>query len=142
MITREPIDLAKLIRTAGSPDAGACSVFVGTVRNVNDGRAVLRIEYSAYEAMAETELAGIVAEAADSFDITALVVEHRIGTLELCDASVAVVSAAPNRNAAIACTTYVIDEIKKRVPIWKLEHYADGSREWVDPTNAAPKAAV
>jgi molybdopterin synthase catalytic subunit len=141
-LTREPIDVTRLISIAASNDAGALSLFVGTVRDINGGRRVLRIEYTAYEAMAETELARIVSEAAGRFDITALAVEHRIGTLELGDASVAIISAAPHRRAAIACTGHVIDEIKKRVPIWKREHYADGTREWVDPTKVAANVAV
>ncbi|HEY0529572.1 MAG TPA: molybdenum cofactor biosynthesis protein MoaE [Gemmatimonadaceae bacterium] len=133
-ILREPIDVAKLIASATVPEAGALSVFVGTVRNRNEGRPVVGIEYSAYEAMAEKEFERITTDASEHFDINVLVVEHRIGTLSIGDASVVVVTSAEHRAAAMECTRFVIDQIKKRVPIWKLEHYADGSREWVDPT--------
>lgn len=140
-IRREPIDVAALISSAVSPEAGALSVFLGTVRNRNDGRSVSRIEYSAYEPMAAKELERISGEALDRFDIKTLVVEHRIGTLSIEEASVVVVTGAEHRAAAIDCTRFVIDEIKKRVPIWKLEHYTDGTHEWVDPTRSASSVA-
>jgi molybdopterin synthase catalytic subunit len=136
-LVRQAIDVAKLISDATSAEAGALSVFVGTVRNRNDGRPVLGIEYSAYEPMAEKELERIAADATNRFDINGLAVEHRIGALSIGDASVAIVATAEHRAAAIECTRFVIDEIKTRVPIWKLEHYADGSLEWVDPTVSA-----
>ena len=103
-------------------------------RHTNDDRSVTGIDYSAYTAMAESELEAILAEAQDRFGVTALVVEHRIGVLGLGDVSVAIAAAHPHRAPALDCTRFVIDEIKKRVPIWKLEHYVDGTREWVDPT--------
>jgi len=86
--------------------------------------------------MAEAELRQIVAEAADRFGVTSLIVEHRIGVLSLGETSVAIAAAHAHRAPAFDCTRYVIEEIKKRVPIWKMEHYIDGTREWVDPTNA------
>ena len=141
-ILREPIDVARLISSAAAPEAGALSVFVGTVRNRNDGRGVVGIEYSAYEPMAEKELERITTDASERFDINALIVEHRIGALSIGDASVVVVTGAEHRSAAMECTRFVIDEIKKRVPIWKLEQYADGTREWVDPTAAASSVAT
>ena len=116
---------------------GAISLFVGTVRDTSDGRGVSAIDYSAYTSMAEAELEQIVAEAADRFGVTSLIVEHRIGVLSLGETSVAIAAAHPHRAPALDCTRYVIEEIKKRVPIWKKEHYTDGTREWVDPTNAS-----
>jgi molybdopterin synthase catalytic subunit len=110
---------------------------VGTVREVNEGRAVTGIDYTAYGAMAASELDAIVREAASRFGTDHVVVEHRIGTLSLGDASVAIAAAHPRRAAAYDASRYVIEEIKKRVPIWKREHYADGTREWVDPTRHA-----
>jgi molybdopterin synthase catalytic subunit len=131
------IDTAALIEEIRSPRFGAISVFIGTVREVNDGRPVASIEYSAYKAMAETELERILDEARDHFGVSALIVEHRIGQLELGDVSVAIVVAGAHRAPALDCTRFVIEELKKRVPIWKMEHYADGSREWIDPTRAS-----
>jgi len=133
IVTRE-IDVAALMAEVQSSDSGAVSVFVGTVRDVNDGRQVTAIDYSAYTSMAESELASITAEAEDRFGISAIVVEHRVGALAIGDVSVAIASAHAHRAPALDCTRYVIEEIKKRVPIWKREHYTDGTREWIDPT--------
>jgi molybdopterin synthase catalytic subunit len=141
IVTRE-IDPASLIGEVGSPQLGAISVFIGTVRDVNDGRSVSSIEYSAYKSMAESELERILDEAEERFGVSALVVEHRIGVLGLGEVSVAIVAAHEHRAPALDCTRYVIEEIKKRVPIWKMEHYADGTREWVDPTGAAQVSSV
>ncbi len=141
IVTRE-IDPASLIGEVGSPQFGAISVFIGTVRDVNDGRSVNSIEYSAYKSMAESELERILDEAEERFVVSALVVEHRIGVLGLGEVSVAIVAAHEHRAPALDCTRYVIEEIKKRVPIWKMEHYADGTREWVDPTGAAQVSSV
>lgn len=140
-LVREPIDVPRLIALAGTDDAGATAVFIGTVRNENDGRRVNGMEYSAYEAMAAKELTRIAHEAAEIFNVISLAIEHRIGALKLGEASVAIVAASAHRRAAIDCTSFVIEEIKKRVPIWKLEHYADGTREWVDPA-ASPTGVV
>lgn len=141
IVTHE-IDTASLIREVGSQRNGAISVFIGTVRDVNDGRSVSSIEYSAYKSMAGSELDRILDEAEKQFGVSALVVEHRIGLLGLGDVSVAIAAGHPHRAPALDCTRYVIEEIKRRVPIWKMEHYADGGREWVDPTRAAEVSSV
>jgi molybdopterin synthase catalytic subunit len=133
IVTRE-IDVAALMAETQSNEFGAVSVFVGTVRGVNDGRGVTAIDYSAYTSMAESELASIISEAEDRFGVSAIVVEHRVGALGIGDVSVAIVAAHAHRAPALDCTRYVIEEIKTRVPIWKREHYADGTREWIDPT--------
>jgi molybdopterin synthase catalytic subunit len=133
-ILTSEIDPGSLINEVGAPQHGAISLFIGTVREVNEGRSVSAIEYSAYQSMASAELERILDEAETRFGVSALVVEHRIGLLGLGDVSVAIAAAHPHRGPALDCTRYVIEEIKKRVPIWKKEHYADGTREWVDPT--------
>jgi len=125
------IDVATLIAEVGDDSCGASAVFLGRVRDVNDGRAVSGIEYSAYRAMAEREMETIASEARDSFGVERLIVEHRLGTLGLGDVSVAVVVAHAHRAPALDACRYVIEQLKQRVPIWKLEHYADGTREWV-----------
>ena len=136
VVTRE-IDVACLIEEVRSPQFGAVSIFVGSVREVNEGRPVTAIEYSAYKSMAEAELGRILDEAEQRFAISTLIVEHRVGLLALGDTSVAIVAAHAHRAPALDCTRYVIEELKKRVPIWKMEHYADGTREWIDPTVTA-----
>ncbi len=141
VITRE-IDPASLINEVGSPQCGAISLFIGTVREVNDGRSVTAIEYSVYKSMADAELERILDEAEERFGVSALVVEHRIGLLGLGDVSVAIAAAHAHRAPALDCIRYVIEEIKTRVPIWKKEHYVDGTREWVDPTRAAQASSV
>lgn len=137
-LVHEPIDVARLLALVATPGAGATTCFLGTVRNVNDARSVIGIEYSAYEEMAQRELRAIVDEAATRFDAVepAIVVEHRLGELSLGDISVAIVVSHAHRGPALDACRYVIEEIKKRVPIWKCEHYADGSRAWVDPRHA------
>lgn len=139
VVTRE-IDAAALIGEVRSSACGAIAIFIGTVREVNDGRVVSAIEYSAYQSMAEAELARILDEAVARFDVPALVVEHRVGLLALGDVSVAIAAAHAHRAPALDCTRFVIEEIKRRVPIWKLEHYANGTRAWTEGTTAAPAA--
>jgi molybdopterin synthase catalytic subunit len=139
IVTRE-LDTTSLIDEVRSPQYGAISVFVGTVRETNEGRAVSAIEYSSYKSMAEAELGRILEEAEERFAISTLIVEHRVGVLGLGEVSVAVVAAHAHRAPALDCTRYVIEELKKRVPIWKLEHYDDGTREWVDPTHVPAEA--
>ena len=136
-IVDRAIDPGALIAEVQTNDLGAISVFIGTVRDTNDGRRVMALDYSAYTAMAESELSDIVTEAEARFGVTAIAVEHRVGALALGDVSVAIVSGHAHRTPAIECTRFVIEEIKRRVPIWKLEHYADGEREWVDPTRVS-----
>jgi molybdopterin synthase catalytic subunit len=141
-ILTSEIDPASLINEVSSPQYGAISLFLGTVREVNEGRSVSAIEYSAYKSMASAELDRILDEAEAQFGVSALVVEHRIGLLGLGDVSVAIAAAHAHRAPALDCTRYVIEEIKKRVPIWKKEHYADGTREWIDPTRATEPSSA
>ena len=137
------IDPAALTAEAAHDGNGATVLFLGTVRDTNDGRSVTGIEYSAYRSMAERELAAIVAEASAEFGTPDVVVEHRVGTLDIGEVSVAIAVAHPHRGAAYDASRSVIEQIKRRVPIWKREHYADGTREWVDPTaRRAPAEAT
>jgi len=131
-LTDQPIDTAALVAEVSRDANGAALLFVGTVRDINDGRSVTGIEYSAYRSMAEREMADIVREASEKFATPDVVVEHRLGELGLGDASVAIAVAHARRGAAYDASRYVIEQLKKRVPIWKLEHYVDGTREWVN----------
>ncbi|HEY0997439.1 MAG TPA: molybdenum cofactor biosynthesis protein MoaE [Gemmatimonadaceae bacterium] len=128
-----PIDAAGLLAEVSSPRNGAAVLFVGTVREVNEGRAVDALDYAAYEAMAQGELERIAADASARFGVADLAVEHRIGLLGLGEVSVAIAVAHPHRGAAFDACRWVIEAIKARVPIWKREHYADGERSWVHP---------
>ncbi|HEX7336350.1 MAG TPA: molybdenum cofactor biosynthesis protein MoaE [Gemmatimonadales bacterium] len=129
-LTTSPIDLPELVARVQSPVRGGIASFLGTVRNHHGGRAVARLEYSAYGPMVEAECARIVAEAQSRWKV-AVVLEHRIGVLQIGDTAVAVVAASPHRDEAFVACRYVIEEVKRRVPIWKREVYADGSVEWV-----------
>jgi molybdopterin synthase catalytic subunit len=133
-LMRSPIDPVRLVRAVSSPGNGAVILFLGAVRQVNDGRDVTGIDYAAYEAMALRELQAIVDEGAQRFDTSDVVVEHRLGELTVEDISVGIAVGHAHRDAAYAVSRWVIEELKRRVPIWKREHYTDGTREWVDPS--------
>jgi molybdopterin synthase catalytic subunit len=141
-IVRRAIDVAALLAEVQSTAAGATIVFLGQVRNVNDGRAVTGIEYSAYGEMAERELAAIASECAATFGTTHLVAEHRLGALELGETSIAIVVAHPHRDAAYAASRFVIEEVKRRLPVWKREGYVDGTSEWVNAGGVAQERPV
>lgn len=131
-IVRSPLDIAAISQSVASERNGAVAMFVGTVRSRNEGRAVTGIEYSAYEEMAEREMHRILDEAAKKFSVDDMAIEHRVGELRTGDASIAVAVAHPHRAAALDALRYIVDETKARAPIWKLEHYTDGKREWVN----------
>ena len=138
LVTR-PLRPADLLEEVARVSNGAAILFIGTVRDVNDGREVTGIEYAAYEGMAARELEAIVREASERWEMRDIVIEHRVGELGLGEASVAIACAHPRRAQAFEAARWMIEELKRRVPIWKLEHYADGTREWVDPTRPAPE---
>lgn len=141
-LVREALDPASLVREVAGPAHGAILMFLGVVREVNDGRSVTGIEYSAYEGMADAELTAIAREAAERFGSPAVVIEHRLGELALEEISVGIAVAHAHRDEAYALSRWVIEELKRRVPIWKREHYTDGAREWVDPTATTARAAT
>lgn len=136
-----PIDPTALLRDASGDGHGATALFLGTVRNSNDGRPVDGIDYSAYAAMAVAELDRIVVEAMERFPGVVVVVEHRTGTLRVGEVSVAIACGHAHRGPALDANRYVIEQLKRRVPIWKREHYLDGTSEWVDPTRPHAGAA-
>jgi molybdopterin synthase catalytic subunit len=134
-LSSTPLDLAALVARVESPERGAVASFLGLVRDHHGGRKVSRLEYSAYAPMAEEECALIVAEAEDRWPVR-VALEHRIGALEVGDAAVAIAAGAAHRDEAFAACRFVIEEVKRRVPIWKKEFYADGSVEWVGAGSA------
>ena len=136
-IVTAPIDLSHLITVTQAAGVGALSVFLGTVRDLNDGRAVSGMDYEAYEGMAASELAAVAREVCDATPGLRVAIEHRIGTLAIGDVSVAIVAAHAHRGPALDGARAIIESLKQRVPIWKREHYLDGERAWVDPTKSA-----
>ena len=138
VVTR-PLDPSALLREVSDEQHGAIALFVGTVRSVNEGREVKAIEYTAYESMAEREMSAVLSEAEQQHAGVVLAAEHRIGLLEVGEASIAIAAAHAHRRQALDALRYAIDEIKNRAPIWKREMYADGSESWVDPTHTAAR---
>ena len=123
------IDVASLIKS--SPGDGAVCLFVGVVRNENDGRQVERLEYEAYEEMAVPLMQEIAAETKRRFPVTEVRLVHRVGRLAIGETSVAVAVASPHRAEAFEACRFAIDELKATVPIWKKEYYADGTA-WLE----------
>jgi molybdopterin synthase catalytic subunit len=109
-------------------------IFLGLVRDHHQGRGVLGLDYSAYAPMVEAETARIISEAEGGGQRARVVVQHRVGALTVGDTAVAVVAASAHRAEAFDACRYVIEELKKRVPVWKKEMFVDGTVEWVDPT--------
>jgi molybdopterin synthase catalytic subunit len=129
------IDAAGLMRELSRSTAGACVTFEGWVRDRNESRGVLRLDYQAYAPLALSEGARILAEATQRFAIVEARCAHRLGSLAIGDMAVWVGVSAGHRDAAFAACRYIIDEVKQRVPIWKNEHYADGESGWLHPDN-------
>lgn len=138
-ITSAPLDLDALIRElAGTATGdGAVTAFLGLVREENQGRRVSFLEYEAYEPLAVRALNRIVSEARESWPATRLGVHHRIGRLELGEASIIIVAASPHRADAFAACRYTIERVKQIVPIWKHEHF-EGGDVWLEGATADP----
>ncbi|MDZ4657222.1 MAG: molybdenum cofactor biosynthesis protein MoaE [Bythopirellula sp.] len=132
-LTHEPIDSHDLLRRAQSPDAGAVLFFLGCTRQHTAGRETVELTYDAYKEMAEKELAALEAEARERWGLVECLIVHRLGLVPLGEASVAIVVASAHRRAAFEAGEWLIDTLKARVPIWKQEHWADGTKEWVHP---------
>ena len=136
-ITTEPLDLQSLIAAVSADGDGACASFSGIVRNTNLGRGVLFLEYEAYEALAVKALERIVAESRDAWPDTKIALHHRIGRLEIGEASIIIVAASAHRADAFAACRYAIERVKQIVPIWKHEHF-DGGEVWLEGATADP----
>ncbi len=132
-LTDAPLDAREILREVMAPDRGGVALFLGVVRDHHGGRAVVGIEYTAYEEMAEPVCRTILEEARSRWPVQ-VAVRHRLGELAVGDPAVVVAAAGAHRDEAFAACRYVIEELKQRVPIWKRERYADGTTEWVDPT--------
>ncbi len=128
-LTRHRIDVADLLTEVQGPERGGTSVFLGTVRNDAD---ITGIDYSAYEAMALEEIARILADALERWPEARVTLQHRLGLISAGEASIAIAAAAPHREQAFAACRFVIEEVKKRLPVWKKELHGDGSEQWVE----------
>lgn len=137
-LSETPLDLDAWRARVLDPRAGGYASFEGWVRDHHAGRSVDGLDYEAYEALAAREGERILAEAKARFDIIAACCVHRVGTLAIGDLAVWVGVSAAHRGAAFDACRYVIDEVKRRVPIWKREHYREGDADWLHPMEEAP----
>jgi molybdopterin synthase catalytic subunit len=132
-LTQEPIDHFTVTEQVRRADCGAVVTFLGTVRDLTQGRVTVALDYEAYPGMAEKKLAEIEQEIRQRWPIGDIVLIHRLGRLEVKDISVAVAVSCPHRAQAFEACRYAIDRLKEIVPIWKKENWADGTAEWVHP---------
>src|SRR5258705_9414998 len=136
-VTSEPLDADALIALVGAHGDGAVVTFAGLVRDHNQGRRVRFLEYDAYEPLAVRALQRIVAEAADLWPSARVAAHHRIGRLEIGEASIVIAAASAHRGDAFAAGRYTIERVKQIVPVWKREHF-DGGEVWLEGATADP----
>lgn len=132
-LTREPIDTAALLQSVRSAQAGAVVLFLGTVREMTDGKRTVALDYDAHDEMALAKMQQLHEETCERWPVIAAGIVHRLGHLELGDVSVAVAVSCPHRKEAFAAGRHLIDRLKELVPIWKQENWDDGTTDWVHP---------
>ncbi|SHG11321.1 molybdopterin synthase subunit MoaE [Fodinibius roseus] len=125
VLTSKPINVQRAIDEVSSAEAGAVVVFIGTVRNMTDGKRVVKLDFEAYDKMAISELEKIVNEAVDQWPIKNISVIHRTGNLRISDIAVVIAASSPHRKEAFRACEFVIDTLKETVPIWKKEFFED-----------------
>ncbi len=140
-ITRDPIDPAKVLAEVGGPGDGATVLFLGHVRERNDDRDVSAVRYEAYVAMAEATLAEIAGEVAARAGSAHVALVHRTGELRVGEVSAAIAVSTPHRQEAFDACRYAIEEIKRRLPVWKEEVYTAGPTRWLQGIMAAGEGA-
>jgi len=139
-IEHEPIDIATLARQTTSPGCGATVLFVGTVRNRHRDREVVRLTYEAYEPMAEAALERIARDLEAATEGLQVRIVHRLGELAVGESSVVITAAAPHRAAAYEASREALERLKREVPIWKREWYADGDAAWREEEPLRPRS--
>lgn len=132
-LTTKLIDYNALTEQVRRNDCGAVVTFLGTVREMTEGRVTMALDYEAYPGMAEKKMAEIERETREKWPVVDIAMVHRLGHLELGEVSVAVAVSCPHRGQAFDACRYAIDRLKDMVPIWKKENWADGRTEWVHP---------
>jgi len=130
-IVDKNIDVVELLASVSVPEAGGIDMFLGTTRNHSKGKKVIRLEYEAYSTMALRMMSEIESEIRKRWNIQKISIVHRIGVVPVMEASVAIAVSAAHRKEAFEACRYAIDELKKRVPIWKKEIFEDGE-VWVE----------
>ena len=140
-VTRRPIVVATLLRAVRDPAAGAVVTFLGTTRNENAGRRVVRLEYEAFHRMAEREMKALAANAARRWALRRVAMVHRIGVVPVGEASVAIAVSSGHRAEAFAACHWLIDRLKEIVPIWKREHFR-GGQVWIGAQQGTPDTSA
>jgi len=131
LLTFERLDITKINDLVADDACGAISLFVGTTRNNFDGKKVISLEYEAYEQMAVKQMNNICEELRERWsDIGNIAIHHRLGLVSVREASVVIAVSSPHRQSALSAVTFAIEELKRRVPIWKKEQYADDESAW------------
>jgi len=130
LITAEPLEVSSVVDLVSHDEAGAVASFVGTVRRSSRGRDVQYLEYEAFEEMAEPMLARLAESLTEKHGLTAVAIHHRIGRVEIGEASVVIAVSSPHRASALDACREAIDTLKETIPLWKKEVYA-GGEEWI-----------
>ena len=136
-LQREPIRVEEIVEEVRRDSDGAVALFLGTVRDHNAGRRVVRLEYSAHPEMAQAEMTRIAEEAGRRFEVSRVAIVHRVGSLDIGEVSVGVAVAAAHRADAVDACRFAIDTLKDRVPIWKKEHF-EGGVVWIEGDGVVP----
>jgi molybdopterin synthase catalytic subunit/molybdopterin converting factor small subunit len=129
-VTEEPLSLEAVVEEVADEGAGGVATFTGTVRRQSRGREVMHLEYEAYAEMAEDVMAGLAAQLLERHELCAVAIHHRVGRVEIGEASVVIAVSAPHRQAALEACREAIDTLKETVPLWKKEVY-EGGEEWI-----------
>jgi molybdopterin synthase catalytic subunit len=137
-LTHEPIDAQAILAAAAHPHAGAVVLFLGTTRQITKGRETASLDYECYPEMATKKLTELEEQARAKWPLLNCIVVHRLGHLEIGEASIAIAVSSPHRRDAFEAGQWLIDTIKEVVPIWKQENWQDGTSEWVHPGASSP----
>jgi molybdopterin synthase catalytic subunit len=140
-LVTSPIDTSAVLAHVSSPEAGAVVLFLGTTRKFTGRRETASLDYECYADMARAKLAELEMEARKKWPIIECAIVHRIGHLEIGEASVAVAVSTAHRKPAFEAGQWLIDTLKEVVPIWKKENWSDGTSQWVHPGLEVPKQA-
>jgi molybdopterin synthase catalytic subunit len=140
-IVEGPLPTEEILLSVSHPEAGAVASFLGTVREENVGKRVLAVEYHAYPAMAERILGQIGEEVTRAYGPVKIAIFHRVGRLRVGEVSVVIAVGAAHRHEALGAVAYAIERVKQAVPIWKKEHYRDGS-VWLEPAPALQRGPI
>ena len=135
-ITRESIDITALRQRALHPQAGAVVIFCGDIRNHSDKQSVEKLEYESHESMALNQMNQVVEKSSNQWPIHYVEVIHRLGLMEVMECSIAIAVSTSHRVDAYAASRFIIDTIKRSVPIWKKEHFSDGQSSWSEGAEA------